>query len=590
MNDILNYYKDELLLLRQKGREFAKKYPEIASAIDIKDGESTDPHTERIIESVAFMAARLHQKIEINSEHIAFYILNAIAPNLAAPFPPCSVVSFYSNVGEPPNNLINIPSRTSISHSTKTGGVSLFRTIYPLDIYPLLITNVSIERNSLYSIEQTNGWYIKIDLETNSVPIEGMNCEKILFHINSNIIEDALIVYEAIFANCDTSGVYLKIGDSIIETGEILPCGFCDNEMACPIKKYSSNIFQLFGEMLNFKQKFMFFEIHGINESIKRSGITDISEISLIIKTSKPKDRLFQIINKNTFLLNCTPIVNLFPFTADPFRLTNEKNKYLLLPDQTRNKELLIHSINSVHYIDSNTYEDKIIQPYFSLAIDSDTNVSHNLFWIYSKNDENSSISFVDTELIADKVYDNIIYTKLMCMNKFASRDIPVLARMDIENLETGGVYATLLYKNTNPKEVPNNLWALVSELASTYISISHGDSLLSSVRKIMDLFSTGAKIKSEELISGISKINSSKVVKRFGSDAWRGFVQGMEYNILCRNEENSYMSFFLGCFINQYLSSCISINSFVQLNLVSEKTNEKMASWEDTSGRKELV
>lgn len=63
MKNFLNYYHDELLSLREKGGIFAKKHPNIAEKLDIKNGESSDPQTERIIESVAFMAAKLHQKL-----------------------------------------------------------------------------------------------------------------------------------------------------------------------------------------------------------------------------------------------------------------------------------------------------------------------------------------------------------------------------------------------------------------------------------------------------------------------------------------------------------------------------------------------
>ena len=601
MKDFLKYYQEELLFLRKKGGAFAKQYPQIAELIDLKNAQSTDPHTERIIESVAFMSAKLHQKIDDNSQNIAFHLLNSISPNLTHSFPPCSVVNFCAKNEENLSDYVCIPKNTNLSTMSKNGVLCYFRTIYPINIYPLLIKKIYISREN-ENLGGADFWCMKIKLSTNSVPIEQMNIDSILFHINSTIIENALTIYESLFCREHTN-VSLKIGNRIIRLPEnsIKSVGFSDEESVLPLEKYHANIFHLFQELLHFKQKFMFFSITGISELITKHNLSNISEIELIIDIESKTDKLTQVINDDCLILNCVPVVNLFPVTTDPFRFTATQAKYLLLADQLKDKELEIHDILSVHIINSDDMEDKIVQPYFSLQTDSDTNIIHNLFWISER--ESSEIrnlqgfdvylSFIDIDLNPYSSYSDVVYAKTLCTNRFETRDIPVFSYLDIDNIETGECRAKMLYKTTNTIEFSsgsNKLWNLVSQLASCNISLSDTHTLFQNIRKLFDIFDAGFSVRKNELLDGISHIEMNNIVRRFGKDAWRGFVSGLDVKIFLENTEKSFYQFILGCVINQYLSSIVSFNNFIELSLINDKTNQVIAKWKPTSGRKNLI
>ncbi|MBQ7524211.1 MAG: type VI secretion system baseplate subunit TssF [Alphaproteobacteria bacterium] len=600
MKEFLNYYNDELLFLRKKGGEFAKKHPEIARRLDIKNGESTDPQTERIIESVAFMSAKLNQKIDDNAQSIAFHLLSALYPNLINIFPPCGVVKFETERSPSIAGCINIKTWTSLFVNTNEGVECQFRTLYPISIYPISISNIElikVERQ----IGGIDGWALKIRIETNSVPLEMMDLSDLLFHINSNIISDALMIYEALFSNPDRN-VFLKVGTQRIklDNRNMVQCGFDDSEAVCPVSPYSTNSLQLFQEALHFKRKFMFFRILGLGEAIRHSGEQNLSEISIIIDVDVSDDRLLEIVNRDALTLNAVPIVNLFPVTSDPFRFDGTHTKYLLLADQARDASIEIHSISELHIINNDTKEDEIVQPYFSLAIDTDTNVVHDLFWLYSKDPSelkhlggfDTYISLVDTKMNPHKVYADVVYAKTLCTNRFAAREIPVMSKMYVDNVETAGYYGTLLYKTTPPisfSAEATNLWNLVSQLAATHISIAEAENLLNVVRKIIGIFAAGDDVKAAELLRGIKGASVDDIVSRFGKDAWRGFVRGREI-AMDVDGENSPSNFLLGCIVNRYLSDTVSINSFVKLKMHSTAIGKTLATWHSTSGSKELL
>jgi len=84
-NDLLDYYRDEIAYLRVQGGEFAERYPKIAQRLLLSASESPDPHTERLMESFAFLAARVHRDIDGEFPAISGALLESTCPNLVHP-------------------------------------------------------------------------------------------------------------------------------------------------------------------------------------------------------------------------------------------------------------------------------------------------------------------------------------------------------------------------------------------------------------------------------------------------------------------------------------------------------------------------
>ena len=62
--DLLRYYKDELTYLRRMGGEFARTYPRVAERLELGRDECADPQVELLIESFAFLSARLQRDLD----------------------------------------------------------------------------------------------------------------------------------------------------------------------------------------------------------------------------------------------------------------------------------------------------------------------------------------------------------------------------------------------------------------------------------------------------------------------------------------------------------------------------------------------
>ena len=94
-DDLLLYYERELSFLRQMGAEFAEKYPKIAQRLVLEPDKCEDPHVERMLEAFAFLAARVHLKIDDEFPEITEALLRVLYPHYMRPIPSMSIVEFH---------------------------------------------------------------------------------------------------------------------------------------------------------------------------------------------------------------------------------------------------------------------------------------------------------------------------------------------------------------------------------------------------------------------------------------------------------------------------------------------------------------
>src|ERR1700729_3916172 len=95
--DLLPYYEHELSLFRNMGKEFAKKYSKIAQLLALEPDKCDDPHVERLIEAFAFLAGRVHHKIDDEFPEITEALLGLLYPHYLQPIPSMSIAQFKAD-------------------------------------------------------------------------------------------------------------------------------------------------------------------------------------------------------------------------------------------------------------------------------------------------------------------------------------------------------------------------------------------------------------------------------------------------------------------------------------------------------------
>lgn len=89
----LDYYEEELGHIRGLAAEFADMHPTVARNLSLDTVPCPDPYVERLLEGVAFLAARTRLKVDAEGARFARAVIEALYPDLVAPAPAVGIVT-----------------------------------------------------------------------------------------------------------------------------------------------------------------------------------------------------------------------------------------------------------------------------------------------------------------------------------------------------------------------------------------------------------------------------------------------------------------------------------------------------------------
>ncbi len=132
--DLVTLYQEELRALRTDAAAFAGRYPGLAPRLGLDPGQTTDPMVERLVECMAWFAARLRQDSEARLPLAAQQVLSLLHPNFASPTPSVAIAALSPPKGyakaNPSGSLV--PAGTSFHSLDAEGTPVRWRTACPL--------------------------------------------------------------------------------------------------------------------------------------------------------------------------------------------------------------------------------------------------------------------------------------------------------------------------------------------------------------------------------------------------------------------------------------------------------------------------
>jgi len=90
--DIKKYFEREYNFLQQEGERFAEKHQGIAGELRLSQRQRKDPFVERLMEGFAFLAGRIHERLDDDFPEITGGLLELLFPHLIRPFPSCAIL------------------------------------------------------------------------------------------------------------------------------------------------------------------------------------------------------------------------------------------------------------------------------------------------------------------------------------------------------------------------------------------------------------------------------------------------------------------------------------------------------------------
>jgi type VI secretion system protein ImpG len=209
---------------------------------------------------------------------------------------------------------------------------------------------------------------IVIQLKTfNGLSFPQLDWERLRFFLKGSG-QHAFHLYELLFNNvchveCVAAGREGRTEAITLTPGDIIPVGFNQDDSLIPYQQRSFPGYLLLFEYFCFPEKFLFFDLAGLDR-IKHSHFHDTLEIWIYLDNAAKANLL---IDKDTFCLNATPVVNLFTRIAEPIWVSNEKTEYRVIPDISRIDATEVFSVNRVVSSPISSEKEKEYKPFYSL-------------------------------------------------------------------------------------------------------------------------------------------------------------------------------------------------------------------------------
>ena len=612
----LGYYLRELGALRDAGAAFAEAYPHVAAGLDISDRTGADPQIDRLIESFAFLTAKLEQQYDARFPEAPMALLEAMYPQLVAPVPSVTIAEFEVDSGQAKAlEGVEVPKGTPLYATAEdSAGVECrFRTGYPLRLWPLKVAAVTKARSADLSARAAQALLegrsrvelcLSVSLECvgPKARFGDLPLTSLCFYIDGDKATRARL-YELLCNKLEGVAV-LTPGDA--PGGEtftrlpgvrVRPMGLDPEEALLPYPDTAHAGYRLIQEYFAFPDKFMFFEVTGLAPGALGAGRE--AQLIFLLQDGHADDLR---VHAHTLRLGCVPIINLFHRTSEPIRLDHLSVEYPLSPDLRYATTTEVHTVLGVSRSAAAGGGEDLLQPFFSATPDLDGGRSAaSGRWLARRRRASNPalsgsevmLSFVDPHMRPDKPAADVVFAHLLCTNRALARQLSPRTRLTLE-LDLPLRAIRCLQKPTAPVDATftgEHMWRLVSQLTLNKLSLD-GETGRRALQQILSLYA-GVTDRADNLkqIESLTGLSTRREVGCYGEKQWRGFVRGTEVTMVF-NDKGSVggSAFLLASVLERFIALYAGINSFTRLVIKRDGQNDVWRRWPARAGDRLLL
>lgn len=627
-DELLGYYERELIFLRRMGADFARKYPKVAARLLLDEEKIEDPHVERMIEAFAFLSGRVSLKLDDELPEITESFLNILYPHYLAPIPSMAISQFiYGSPKDKLTSVQNIERGAKLYSRPVDGSPCNFQTSYDLQLVPIEILSAALEsaappnaqgrlKDSRIRISMRGYGDAMLSEMKNGQTGEPLNFLR--FYLNGDP-QLVFPLYELIFNHASAveiqpeetpignktlmtmSNFQLKLPDPIIlPTDAIRQVGFGEDEGMLPYSKRSFSGYRLLTEYFTFPYKFLFFDIFGLDQAAQKKFGSHFDIVIHLKDITPPRAP----VTTDTFLLGCSPIINLFSQTTDPIYLSQQKYEYQVYPDVHRQSATEIYSIDEVFTTDPRTNTVREFSSFYSTK-HAYGEQQDKVFWYANRrasqrpNDEGTEMfmTLVDMNFNPRVPPEEVITVKSTCTNRDLPARLPFGRKEGDFEVEGTALISRIrcLTKPTETIRPPQRRamqWRLISHLNLNYLSlIENQDGVPEALQEILQLYNFNDSAVIQKQILGITAIESRKVVRQIGNRIGAGFVRGLE--ITLEFDEEQFVGsglFVFASVLERFFGVYTSLNSFSQLVIKTKQREDLVKRWSPRTGEQLLL
>ncbi|MGB2064029.1 MAG: type VI secretion system baseplate subunit TssF [Marinomonas gallaica] len=604
---LIDVYQKELSYLKRRGEAFAKEHPKIGARLHIMDDNARDPHVERIIQGVAFLNARIRKKLDDEFPELCQTLLDVIYPHYLRPLPSYNIISF-----EPEKNLTSVshvPKGLVVEHSGQNSSeLCFFKTIYDAQILPFKVGSARLQTcpveapnpGSFNDIKAVLS--ISLDAVNSAVEAEKLDLNTVRFYIKGTR-HYSFALYELILNHSlkiavakgphDPDAVFLDVKTALKTVG------FEEDEGMLPYPEQSFIGYRLLTEYFAYPEKFLFFDV----DVSTAQSVLEGQHIELYFYLDKALPDIEATVDKDNFVLNATPQINLFKKRSEPTLLDFSIYEYPVIADARHPDRDEIYNIDSLS-ISADGGNIDYISPFFGVSTTPDSELSDVRWHTRREELEQGNVrslfhlSLINLEKALSTNKGGVFIANLTCSNG----RLPYLAsqRESQPNLVPRGgsaaisrvVSETPFTDTVRPRIDDDIYWQLLSHLNLNHISLTAGALGSNAFQKILSLYNFNETGENESVVNAVQIQSVSPSTMRILDDSGIPFFcRGSQVTLLLDESRFAGSSPYLfAAVLERFLGLYTQINSFVQLTVELQGREMPLCAWPPRSGDQALL
>ena len=599
---LLAAYSEELAYLRETAREFAEENESVAGRLGPKFPDEPDPYVERLLEGVAFLAARVQLKLDDQFPEFTQQLLGAIQPSYVSPTPAIGVIAFTANGADP--NLATGPRVERLTEMSVTAPGQetpcRFRTSQAVDLWPIRLAEVEYlpsraaaavhaaragvrAEAALRIVIEATGEAALSDLNLDSLPLYLNGPETIPGELYRQMLGDTLAV--------------VGQGSAAARLPLPRPHGFDDDCAVLPADGRSFRGYRLLTEYFACPERFLFVRLEGLRKAM--AGCDRRCEIVLLF--SRSASALGGAVSPDALRLFCSPAVNLFEMQLARTPVNPHQHEHQIMPDRTRPLDYEVYRLLDVVAHDDRGKARPVAPLYAfgSLLYDRQAlfyasrlrlrRMSTKEQRLRGRNDYLGSETWVSLTAPGDP--DRLGQVRELAVRALVTnRELPDLLRLgsrggtlsvtDAPVSEAAFVRAPS--RPRPPMGLSDAAWRIIAHLTPNYTALTGGDPTqnAAAVRDHLALYARPDEPAMRRQLDGVLALTARPSTRRLAGGDRHAFVRGLTLSLRLDDAafENSRM-FLFAAVLDRFLSEFASVNSFLETRFESPEQGE-FAHW----------
>ncbi|MDP3908211.1 type VI secretion system baseplate subunit TssF [Novosphingobium sp.] len=372
---LLHAYNDELTYLREAAREFGEEHEEVAARLGLKTPTDPDPYVERLLEGVAFLAARVSLKQQDQYPEFTQHLLQAVQPHYLAPTPSICIAGFEPQDGDPALATgIAVPRGTDLTAlaSEQDNVPVTFRTGHDVTLWPLKITQVEFlgSRAAVAPFAAAAGVRAESGIRLRFAPTAGLTLDQInpaalpIYLAGTESAPGELYRHlighcVAVMGRAPGSGAGKQGWTDLPKPRQI---GFDDNQALLPAELRSFRGYRLLTEYFACPERFLFVDLPELGRAF--AGCKD--ECDIVLLFDRHSAVLDGALEPGSFRLFATPAINLFEKQLGRVQVEPHNHEFHVVPDRTRPLDFEVYRLLDVQAYSRDSVDGAKVAPLYA--------------------------------------------------------------------------------------------------------------------------------------------------------------------------------------------------------------------------------